>query len=164
MRRLDGVQGYTRWTAADDAELLRQVEAGVPYRDLSVPGHTPGSTKIRYRRRGLKCTERLSTGRLQGATGEAPTRKPTVKDVYWAAGFYDGEGSCIYVDHGIRATASQKGPELLERMKALFGGSVKVGYWYAGGARAAGFLMTIHPLLSTRRQEQVQETLAAWRA
>lgn len=88
---------------------------------------------------------------------------PTVKDIYWAAGFYDGEGCASWAEKRracIRVTQKDTWP--LERLLSLFGGRItqnKQGYfvWSLYGARARGFAMTIYTLLSPRRQEQVRK-------
>ncbi len=96
------------------------------------------------------------------------------RDLYWAAGFIDGEG-CFTGEKG-KATTPHTGVtntdlELLERLKSLFGGSIyvkkagplsrKVCYeWRLYGV---GLMMTLYSLLSTRRQQKIQSIIAAWR-
>jgi len=101
----------------------------------------------------------------------APTERPTNRDIVWAAGFYEGEG---YVTSRLQARISQVNPWPLERMRALFGGSVYTythpsrpneqpcTVWALSGSRARGFLMTIYSLLSPRRQAQIKAELAKW--
>src|SRR5579864_4435129 len=92
---------------------------------------------------------------------------PTLKDIYWLAGFYDGEGCCYATrrnEHSrcIRFTISQKDPEKLHWCKARFGGSIHYAkctdsyFWDATGPRARGLVMTIYPLVSHRRQGQIR--------
>lgn len=119
----------------------------------------------------------------QNMSAPRATESPTLKDVYWTAGFFDGEGSSAFaVDKRARvrrghtlASISQKDPELLHQVQRLFGGSVgprkirsvirgkcyRGTYytWQISGPRARGFLMTIYSLLSTRRQGQVRKAL-----
>lgn len=104
----------------------------------------------------------------------APTEHPTIRDIAWAAGIYEGEGHCFghRVGKGKYALAvvTQKDPWLCERLKALFGGSVynyaqakrdyRMNYWKLSGPRGRGFLMTIYAFLSPRRRAQVKEALA----
>ena len=101
-----------------------------------------------------------------------PQGRPTMQDIAWAAGVYEGEGhvrakgtNIIYV--------SQKDPWLPERLKYLFGGSIityngvwmkngvpnKQYRWQASGTIARGFLYTIFTFLSPRRREQVRSAL-----
>ena len=99
----------------------------------------------------------------------APTERATPSDFRWAAGFYEGEG-CV-VRAGLRGTEyraesiniDQKNPWPLERLRALFGGSVHPDRtyfrWYLSGARARGFLMSIYGLLSPQRQGQVRKAM-----
>ncbi len=54
-----------------------------------------------------------------------PTLHPNLKDIYWAAGIYEGEGSA----HSDKASGShitivQKDDWILNKLKTLFGGSV----------------------------------------
>jgi hypothetical protein len=91
------------------------------------------------------------------------TVKPTSLDLAWAAGIYEGEGSCYY-GHTEQASVAQKGLWLTSKLQALFGGSVCVcaddlHVWQVYGARARGFLMSIYGLLSPRRQEQIRKAL-----
>lgn len=87
-------------------------------------------------------------------------------DLIWAAGFYEGDG-CAYGARGYaQVQVTQKDPWVLERLKALFGGSISSSgassaywQWCLFGARARGFLMSIYELLSPRRQEQIRKAL-----
>lgn len=122
-------------------------------------------------RRTLRC--RACYYAHQGL-GLVPTAHPTSLDIAWAAGIFEGEGSC-YPDKRsdtARCQVAQNDVWLLNRLKALFGGSVQTrrgrsGFnraahtfaWYASGPRARGFLMTIYAFLSPRRQAQVRRTL-----
>ena len=111
--------------------------------------------------------------------GLDPTERPTVRDIEWVAGVYEGEGSCGHARGSsggtTHATVGQtdKTEWLVRRLQALFGGSVyrssrKRGNpnfdarsWHIHGARARGFLMTIYFRLSPRRQAQLRKALAA---
>ncbi len=101
----------------------------------------------------------------------------TAIDIAWAAGIYEGEGSCrraIYMPESKRTgkqnrtdkvAVLQKDPEILYRLQTLFGGNIGLNkknhlggacyVWTLSGHRARGFLMTILPLLSQRRLRQV---------
>lgn len=99
----------------------------------------------------------------------APTIKPTLLDIAWAAGIYEGEGSCQGrphkgSTHGDHVTVSQKDKWLLEKLKQLFGGSIKKHtgdcyLWFLCGPRCRGFLMTIYPFLSPRRKLQAMKVI-----
>ena len=104
-------------------------------------------------------------------------RSPSMSEVAWAAGIFEGEGwsrgSRQY--SGLMVAVGQKGRWLPDRLAELFGGSVlfegifksgpyrgrKRGYqWHIHGVRARGFLMTMYAFLSTRRQGQIRKILA----
>lgn len=104
-------------------------------------------------------------------------RKPTAIDVAWAAGIYEGEGSCITNHNGTGnksfvVSVNQKDPELLYRMREMFGGSIKlcnrkfngilrpIYHWKICGDRARAFIFTVYPFLTARRKEQVEATPA----
>ena len=89
-------------------------------------------------------------------------------DIYWAAGFMDGEGSFIKAAHSIGTTASQKDPWPLVKLQGILGGRIfqdGAGYWrwHAYGAKAVGIMMTLYPILSPRRQRRICELLSFWR-
>src|ERR1700677_4668129 len=99
---------------------------------------------------------------------------PTAIDIAWAAGIYEGEGSCSIKtgsagSYSIRV--SQKDPELLYRLRDFFGGTVKfykVGAkrafechcWSVNGDKARGFLAAIYPFLTARRKAQIDSSNA----
>lgn len=94
----------------------------------------------------------------------AATEHPTLSDLAWAAGIYEGEGSV----HGRRdgqASVSQKHRWILDRLVALFGGTVRlhgprnIYVWSVSGSRARGFLMTIFTFLSPWRRGQLTRAL-----
>lgn len=115
----------------------------------------------------------------------APTKKPTVKDICWAAGVYEGEGTCRLtsdrrpnrrvIQHNIAVNVSQKDDWLCPQLRDLFGGKVRkynqvvndkvyeYNRWDVYGPRALGFLETIFVLLSPRRQGQIKVILDAVR-
>lgn len=97
-----------------------------------------------------------------------PTTSPRMLDIAWAAGLYEGEGT-ISLEIGQKTgrprfmvSVSQNEPEILLRLKAMFGGGVARTtvrathhIWYLNGLRAHGFLLTIFSFLSRRRRDQV---------
>jgi hypothetical protein len=99
---------------------------------------------------------------------------PTVKDLYWIAGFLEGEGSFTNTGHSERVSANQVQREPLERLQKFLGGTISfykygaVTYnstkdglymWFTSGARARGIMMTIYSLMSLRRKEQIKNLL-----
>lgn len=106
---------------------------------------------------------------------KAATKSPTVKEIAWAAGIYEGEGTSFRVGnkYGPAVHITQKDPWLLYKLEELFGGNVtakmksnayggkefSIYRWQAYGPRAYGFLLTIYCFLSPRRKEQAQIAL-----
>lgn len=90
-----------------------------------------------------------------------PRLHPSLLEIAWAAGIYEGEG---WVGGQSAIGLTQKDPYIVERLQALFGGSLRprkngnydpLMVWTLSGPRARGFAMTIYSLLSPRRQEQL---------
>jgi hypothetical protein len=96
---------------------------------------------------------------------------PTIRDIAWAAGLFEGEGCAIYASQTTRLSVSQNDPWILETLALLFGGRIQKRRsrnklsdnaqwaWTVSGARARGVGMTIYPLLSPRRQAQMRKAL-----
>jgi hypothetical protein len=96
----------------------------------------------------------------------APTTKPSMLDIAWAAGIYEGEGWCSSPRRtDFQMAVCQKDRWLCAKMRALFGGSVhpKHGYnawwWRLSGPRARGFAYTIFTFLSPRRRAQIRKAV-----
>ncbi len=102
--------------------------------------------------------------------GDERTTVPTTLDIAWAAGIYEGEGSCTLHknNHTSMIRVTQKEPWLILRLYDLFGGHINtylqrgmgsgpVCEWYLSQARARGFAMTICKFLSPHRQAQLRE-------
>jgi hypothetical protein len=105
--------------------------------------------------------------------------RPGNQDIAWAAGAYEGEGTCSNNarinrsgrrNRSFRVDLTQKDRWLCDRLRALFGGSV--GYherhradrppmhsWRISGTRAHGFALTVYRYLSPRRQRQMRKAL-----
>jgi hypothetical protein len=94
----------------------------------------------------------------------------TPVDIAWAAGIFEGEGTCPRRSKSNRTTTAsvtQKDLWLLHRMQSLFGGTVRqypqkegtYGRWSCSGERARGFVMTIYTLMSPRRRAQIRAAL-----
>lgn len=100
-----------------------------------------------------------------------------LRELYWAAGFIEGEGyfGCSKDMRGRnfaspKITVSQKSLEPLNRLSALFGkaGMYRckrsgVTNWTLYGNRAIGVMMTLWPLMSERRREQIEKAIALWK-
>jgi hypothetical protein len=93
-----------------------------------------------------------------------PVEEPTALDIAWVAGFYEGEGSCIFAAGSVRVQIPQKDPESIERIQRWFGGrvgpngscSVLVLY----GPRAMRLIKSVYPYLTARRRQQVDEAIS----
>ena len=97
-----------------------------------------------------------------------PTEHPTIRDIAWAAGIYEGEGSAhrpSAQSRSLNVSVSQKDTWLLKRFVALFGGSITIGRtnkcsaWFVSGTRARGFIFTIYSFLSPWRRLQTRRAL-----
>jgi hypothetical protein len=103
-----------------------------------------------------------------------------IKDIYWTAGFLEGEGTFIYnrrkAGGGSQMIiAAQKVIEPLERLQKLFGGTIHkskvsklrqlrkpddfIYRWYTKAATSRGLMMTLYSLMSPKRQEQIRRAL-----
>lgn len=156
------------WTEAEK-EILRRHYSHMPYQQLQelLPGRTV--TAIRG------AAGPLSDGRARRRRNwhdKPPVERPTLKDIAWAAGIYEGEGHVGRSARGaVTANVSQKDGWLPERLRQLFGGCTghyasqsslgnsMMWRWYLCGPRALGFLFTIYPLLSPRRRGQIRKAL-----
>ena len=99
------------------------------------------------------------------------------KDVFWLAGVMEGEG-CFQIrkSGGIYAQLDMTDKDVVDRFKALCGVGVlakprvlksgKTAYRWAvsNQADAAGFMMTLLPVMGERRAQKIRECLAHWRA
>lgn len=102
------------------------------------------------------------------------TKSPTSRDLEWAAGFLEGEGSFLYnhnrktlsngrkKDTGTQEVSATQvhTSEPLNKLQALFGGTVRGEDWRVTGPRARGVMMTLYPLVSSRRKEQIRRALS----
>src|SRR5437899_325842 len=103
----------------------------------------------------------LATANRQGKNIPKATSHPTARDLEWAAGFLEGEGSFGKWGTTHTVQAAQVNQEPLLRIQTLFGGWVKprktmqpghqnAWVWRVSGARARGIMMTLYSLLSER--------------
>ena len=96
---------------------------------------------------------------------------PSLRDIEWAAGFFEGEGSFSHNRGSGYVCISQNNSWPNEKMQRLFGGTLKfkqvdakrnphiTSFWFITGPRARGFVMTIYSLLSPKRQMQIRAGL-----
>lgn len=112
----------------------------------------------------------------EGRNTPRATISPTTRDIAWAAGIFEGEGTCAKTGkRGTMVQIKQKDRWLCPQLQKFFGGTVKprayirrgygkdrlikLWYWDIHGPRARGFLMTIYKFLSPRRQAQIHKAL-----
>lgn len=94
-------------------------------------------------------------------------------DLAWAAGFLEGEGS--FGNSGCPAvTAAQVQKEPIDRLTALFGGSVKlrttkgfstkpIWVWRVNTHRSVEVMMTLYVLMSPKRKGEIERALTLWK-
>jgi hypothetical protein len=110
---------------------------------------------------------------------QAPYREPTsmssnvaLRDLYWAAGFLEGDGSFQY-SGGPYVSATQVNREPLQRLKRAFGGTIATqsrkrpvtrtyGVWTLHGTKAIELMARLFPLMSPERRYQVQAVLGLY--
>ena len=97
------------------------------------------------------------------------------KDLYWAAGFLDGDGSFLFSKSGPAVIAAQVNLEPLSKLHELFGGYIQgptwngkpnhkpIYRWSCVGATAAGLGMTLFTLMSPVRKEQIKKMVAGFK-
>jgi hypothetical protein len=92
-----------------------------------------------------------------------------MRDLYWAVGFIEGEGTFYTGDRSYRVSAPQVQLWPLEKLQRLFGGKIaqrgvsNINEWRLEGRYAIGFILTIYDLLSPRRRVQAMRVLEHWR-
>ena len=96
-----------------------------------------------------------------------PSRPPTLAEIHWVAGVFEGEGSFS----ASTVEIPQRDLEVLERVRSLMGGTIRpyqakaingptpMFKWYASGPRSRGIARTLYHLLSARRQAQARRYL-----
>jgi hypothetical protein len=94
---------------------------------------------------------------------------PSISDICYTAGFFDGEGSVtisLYNERYVRIEVgcSQKYPAVLNWMKRTFGGNVygtKMYQWKLHGEKGVAFLRLIRPYLIVKCVD-ADEAFDAW--
>jgi len=92
-------------------------------------------------------------------------------DLYWAAGFLEGEGT--FTASGttpvLHCSQVQKYP--LEKLQGLFGGKIEwlfhkqgIWRWRLPCAQSAGVMMTLYTLMSPRRKFQIEQALMKFKS
>jgi len=95
-----------------------------------------------------------------------------MKDLYWAAGFLEGEG---WFGKEMQITAAQVEREPLTRLQRVFGGSINwsaqskrpaanpIYIWSVSGRIAAGIMMSLFTQMSSKRRASIRAALIAWK-
>lgn len=178
---------YARWKRCGDPnKVLNEINIGkkcsalVCKKNATTKGFC-GAHYITWGRYGDPLTRNQNLGKERNNTKKA-TKSPTLLEIAWAAGFYEGEGNCRangkFKSGKLRSASVhiyQRDIEPLEKMLVLFGGRIcktkrnnnrrlgintKDGHsWYLSGSRARGFAMTMYVFLTTRRKLQIRKTL-----
>jgi hypothetical protein len=106
-------------------------------------------------------------GREARKTPKAAIR-PALRDLAWAAGFLEGEGTFHHTKNSQVVKAPQKQREPLEKLQAIFGGSIRllrfgdnpnIFLWSVSGTRARGVMTTLFVFMSPARKEQIRAAL-----
>jgi hypothetical protein len=97
-------------------------------------------------------------------------------DLAWAAGFLEGEGYFTVANkyRNIQAGANQVQRWPLDRLHQIFnvgtffikqyhGVAQDQWVWSVQGTDAIALMMTLYPLMSPRRQEQIRHAIAVWK-
>jgi hypothetical protein len=106
----------------------------------------------------------------------------TVRDIVWLAGFLEGEGFFTLVDgKGILMASDSTDLDVIEHAARIVSMPKVYGPYGNGvskntgiphklkyrvqvhGKKAASWMMTLFPLMGTRRKEQIKKALLAWR-
>lgn len=96
---------------------------------------------------------------------------PSLSDLHWAAGFIEGEGSFTHQHGGCGIFAHQVESGPIQKLLDMFGGNIyevnnknqhRMYRWVAHGARARGIMLTLYPLLFTKRRIQVKCSLECY--
>lgn len=91
-----------------------------------------------------------------------------LSDIYWTAGFYEGEGCCIINNNSPIVSISQKQKWPLEKLQALWKGKIYEGknktggyyIWTISGTHALELIFTIYVLLSPEKKYQIVNSLS----
>lgn len=95
-------------------------------------------------------------------------------DIYWLAGYLEGEGSFGYKDWSPRITFQTTDFDVAHHAGLLLGRGPRgplqrspsrkpIWYTAAYGQRAASWMMTLYALLGVRRQASIRNALQRWR-
>lgn len=94
-------------------------------------------------------------------------------DIYWLAGLLEGEG-CFGLSSGsARISLNMTDLDVVKKVASLFKTSIKYSKKYPNRKQvyrveifsntAAGWMMTLYPLMGERRQKTIEDTLSIWK-
>ncbi len=94
-----------------------------------------------------------------------------MKELYWAAGFIEGDGSFTFNKGMPRIKVAQIHKPPLKRLLNIFGGKIyrmcrerNIWSWELTGKDAAALAMTLYSIMSPKRKGQIRRALKAWKA
>ena len=97
----------------------------------------------------------------------------TIRDVTWLAGWLEGEGCFRFGCNTPSITATSTDLDVMRKVAGILGGNIydrktpppRKPSWstHVGGGWAAGWMMTLLPLMGERRQQKIKDVLSAWR-
>lgn len=115
-----------------------------------------------------KAPPRCANSRGLDTGNEVPMYSNHSREVCWAAGFLEGEGSFIANNRGyLMVVCAQKQREPLERLIAIFGGRIyraprtRIYTWHVSGKKAKEIMELLDPLMSPRRRWQIHKSIQA---
>ena len=102
----------------------------------------------------------------------------TSVEIAWLAGLLEGEGSFSKAKGSVTVQLGMTDEDTVRRAAKLvgdpfvgshqihrWGKNQKINYrWTLCGDKAAAWMMTIYPLMSSRRQARIRELLSVWKA
>ncbi len=103
----------------------------------------------------------------------------SIKELYWVAGFLEGEGCFCFHKNGNgynfvpKVTCGQKEIDPLIKVQKLFGGEIyystaksrtnPIYIWNVGGSQAIALMMTVWSLMCERRRAQIKQVIDGWK-
>ena len=96
-----------------------------------------------------------------------------IKDIYYVAGILEGEG-CFNYYNAPRIFLKMTDKDVVKRVMLIMNVDVSIGEQNRNGWKTAyilavnshyavGWMMTLYPIMSARRKEQIKQVLSKWR-
>lgn len=98
-----------------------------------------------------------------------------MKDVFWLAGLLEGEGCFKSSGNGVSIILGMTCRDVVERAARLLGANIQrprqstppghkdMVYCQVNANAAAGWMMTLYPLMGRRRKEAIEKALTKWK-